>query len=160
MAALTNKTVYVVDDDAVHLGMMAFMLRRMGFGHVEAFPDVDAALAALADTAPDLIISDWNMEPMDGLEFLTAVRSHKAWRDIPFVMVTANTSQHYWRDAIAAGVSEFLFKPMKFAQLKDAVLIALGLEDKEPHIAKLRRTYDQSRIGRRPVGGNAQVTRS
>lgn len=151
MSVLANKTAYVVDDDAVHLGMMAFMLRRMGFNDVEAFPDAEAALAALEDKTPDVIISDWNMAPLDGLEFLTMVRARPEWRNIPFVMVTANTSEHYWRDAIAAGVTEFLFKPMKFAQLKDAALVALGLEDSEPHIFKLQKKFD--RLARKPPSG-------
>lgn len=83
MSVLANKTAYVVDDDAVHLGMMAFMLRRMGFADVEAFPDAEAALAALEDKTPDVIISDWNMAPLDGLEFLTLVRSRENGRTSP-----------------------------------------------------------------------------
>ena len=99
------KSVCVVDDDAVHLEIMSFMLRRMGFRDVVTFSGAEEALDYVSSHDVHLIVSDWNMSPMSGMEFLEKVRSSDRLKHTPFLMVTANCSESYWRDAIKAGAT-------------------------------------------------------
>lgn len=137
MAGIECKTVYVVDDEPVHLSMMQFMLRRIGFAQVRIFTDAISAYERMESEKPDLIISDWNMDPVDGLELLKMVRKNGSTTSVPFIMVTANASEQYWRDAIAAGATEFLFKPLRLDIFRDAVMIALEIADGMSNLRQL-----------------------
>ena len=114
-------SVCVVDDDRPNLNMIRVMLETMNIKDVRCYSDAVHAWSEIQVTAPDFIISDWNMEPVSGIELLRQVRSHRSLCGIPFVMVTANTSEDYWKQAIEAGVSEFLFKPFPLAMFKDTI---------------------------------------
>ena len=123
-------SVCVVDDEPSNRSTMGMMLRAMGFEKIHEFSNAPEALHFIQENATHLIVSDWNMEPMSGLELLNEVRSNRTLTGIPFVMVTANKSENYWCDAIMAGVSEFLFKPYSFSAFRGAVLTGLGLENR------------------------------
>jgi len=138
MQVLKDKIIYVIDDDSVHLEMMRFMLRRIGFVHIETFADAESAFEHMQIEKPNVIISDWNMDPVDGLQLLKMVRLNDFLTEVPFIIVTANTSEHYWRDAIMAGVTEFLFKPLNFDVFREAVMIALDISDEQPNLEKLQ----------------------
>jgi two-component system chemotaxis response regulator CheY len=137
MATIEEAVVYVVDDDTTHLSMMHFMLRRIGFTNVKIFSEVELAFEQMQVQPPDLIISDWNMDPIDGFQFLKMVRRNVDLTATPFIMVTANTSEHYWRDAIIAGVTEFLPKPLSVNTFRQAVMIALSISDEIPNITRM-----------------------
>jgi len=137
MATIEEAVVYVVDDDTTHLSMMHFMLRRIGFKNVKMFSEVELAFEQMQIQPPDLIISDWNMDPIDGFQFLKMVRRNVDLTATPFIMVTANTSEHYWRDAIIAGVMEFLPKPLSVYTFRQAVMIALSISDETPNITRM-----------------------
>ncbi len=123
------KSVCVVDDDAVHLEIMSFMLRRMGFRDVVTFSGAEEALDYVSSHDVHLIVSDWNMSPMSGMEFLEKVRSSDRLKHTPFLMVTANCSESYWRDAIKAGATEFLFKPLSLHAFMSAVEMCVDAPD-------------------------------
>ncbi len=117
----TSLPICVVDDDRQHLAVMSLMLRRMGFHNVRTFSDARDAWSHICANGSSLIISDWNMDPMTGIELLTLVRSSATTHNIPFVMVTANCDADYWKRAIKAGVTEFLFKPLSYREFEGAV---------------------------------------
>lgn len=127
MATIRDSVINIVDDDAMHLSMMQFMLRRLGFSRVQTFGDAEHAFETMQNETPDLIISDWNMDPLDGLELLKMVRQDTVLKEVPFIMVTANTSECYWHTAITEGVTDFLFKPFRFDTLRASVEIALNI---------------------------------
>lgn len=129
MIARPTPLIYLVDDDECHLMMMSFMLRRMGFTRLRQFVEPISAYEHIVRHKPDLIVSDWNMNPIDGLELLTLVRNKEGLQSTPFVMVSANTSDAYWSKAIAAGVTDFLFKPFDYQTFRETVLISLGIGD-------------------------------
>ncbi len=128
MATIERAVVYVVHDDAMHLSMMHFMLRRIGFANVKMFSEVELAFEQMQVQPPDLIISDWNMDPIDGFQLLKMVRQNVDLTATPFIMSTANTSEHYWWAAIIAGVTEFLPKPLSVDTFRRAVMIALSVD--------------------------------
>ena len=138
MATIEEAVVYVIDDDAMHLSMMHFLLRRIGFKKVKMFSEVELAFEQMQIQPPDLIISDWNMDPVDGFQFLKMVRRNVDLTATPFIMVTANTSEHYWRDAIIAGVTEFVPKPLSVDSFRRAVMIGMNMSDEIPNITKMQ----------------------
>ena len=119
--------VVVVDDDAVYLHTVGLMLKKIGFSDVKMFSNACDALDWLGVNKPNLIVSDWDMPMLTGHEFLEEVRADPHTCEIPFILNTGNLSESYWRQAIASGVTEFLFKPFNFSEFKDSVFVALDL---------------------------------
>ena len=126
-ATTARKLALAVDDDRMFLQSMRMMLRVGGFAEVMGASDVDAALAILARHPVELIVSDWNMDPLDGLEFLRRVRANPKTRHIPFILVTASLSEEAWRGAIELGATDFLVKPFTIDQLHASMDICLSL---------------------------------
>ena len=126
-ATTARKLALAVDDDRMVLQSMSMMLRVGGFSEVMGASDVDAALALLARHPVELIVSDWNMDPLDGLEFLRRVRANPKTKHIPFILVTASLSEEAWRGAIELGATDFLVKPFTIDQLHASMDICLNL---------------------------------
>lgn len=126
-ATAARKLALAVDDDRMFLQSMRMMLRVGGFAEVMGASDVDAALALLARHPVELIVSDWNMDPLDGLEFLRRVRANPQTSRIPFILVTASLSEEAWRGAIELGATDFLVKPFTIDQLHASMDICLNI---------------------------------
>lgn len=129
MAARTNRRrlALAVDDDRSFLQSMRMMLRVGGFEETAGAGDVEDALAFLQKRRVDLIVSDWNMDPYDGLHLLRLVRANPATRHIPFILVTASLSEEAWRQAIEFGATDFLVKPFSIDELHESVDLCLSL---------------------------------
>lgn len=144
-----KSSALVVDDDPTFATAVAFLLRRIGFGHVKIRNDAESAWSELMEAPVDLVISDWNMEPLDGYQLLTMVRASRRFASLGFIMMTANTSEQYPRQAIKAGASYFLGKPFQMAALKHAVDTALCAAPLSIPSAQARL---EGVFGRRPDG--------
>ena len=107
----TNITILVVDDFATMRRIIKSNLKQMGFSKIIEAEDGCSALEELKKEKVDLIISDWNMPNMTGLEFLKAVRSDEGLKQIPFVMVTAEGQKDNVMEAVKAGVTNYVVKP-------------------------------------------------
>ena len=88
---------------------------------------VPAALERLGAWRFDVIVSDWNMEPMDGVELLRRVRKNPATAHTPFILITASLSETAWRNAIEYGATDFLLKPLSLNSLRSACDIGTRL---------------------------------
>jgi two-component system, chemotaxis family, chemotaxis protein CheY len=119
-------SIVVVDDDRSFLDAMKAMLKRIGFQNIYAYDNVEDAWSHIQRDAPSLIISDWNMDPINGYEFLLMIKFEEHSRNIPFIMNTANMAEDCWVKAIGAGADDFLVKPFSYADLKETIEIALG----------------------------------
>jgi two-component system chemotaxis response regulator CheY len=137
----------VVDDDRVHLDMIAFLLQRMGFSRVARFLDAEEALAYVVANGVDLIVSDFEMAPVNGLAFLRAVRSDPRLRKAPFLMLTASLDETNWKLSIESGATEFLFKPLSASGFRDAISTCLDVAS-----PRYRSSHEIARTGR--VGRN------
>ena len=108
------------------------MLQELGFRHFQEAEDGDAAWKMLRDSSDKehlrfhLVISDWLMPGMDGLELVANVRKLPATRDLPFLMVTSQSDQEHWLRAEEAGVSGFVVKPFDSVQLQEQLSRALS----------------------------------
>jgi two-component system chemotaxis response regulator CheY len=103
--------VLIVDDFATMRRILKNILRQIGFSNIIEADDGKTALKALKKDKFDMILADWNMPEMSGLELLKAVRSDDELKDIPYIMVTAEAQKDNIVDAVKAGVSSYVVKP-------------------------------------------------
>lgn len=106
-----NMKVLVVDDFETMRRILKNILRQIGFTDISEADNGKAALRALKKEKFDLILCDWNMPEMPGLELLNHIRSDDKLKDIPFIMVTAETKKENVLEAVKAGVSNYIVKP-------------------------------------------------
>ena len=111
MAIDTSIKVLVVDDFATMRRIVKGALKQLGFKDIIEAEDGKAAFDELKKEKVGLIVSDWNMPNMTGLELLKAVRSDDSLKDIPFLMVTAEGQKDNVVEAIKSGVSNYVVKP-------------------------------------------------
>lgn len=114
--------VLAVDDEALMLKMIDFSLKAIGIQHTITAPNGLAALG-LFESAPkkfDLIICDWEMPKMNGLDFLKKIRADK--HETKFLMLTGNVTKESVTAAIEAGANAYIGKPFTVDQLKTKVL--------------------------------------
>jgi two-component system chemotaxis response regulator CheY len=106
-----NMKVLIVDDFATMRRIVKNILKQIGLSNIVEAEDGKAALAQLKDGKFDLVMCDWNMPEMSGLELLQKVRSDDVLKDTPFVMVTAEAQKENILDAVKAGVNNYVVKP-------------------------------------------------
>jgi len=103
--------VLVVDDFATMRFIIRWALKHLGFTNIIEADDGSAALRELKREKVGLILSDWKMPRMTGLDLLRAVRSDESLKDIPFIMVTAEGQTDNVLEAVKTGVSSYIVKP-------------------------------------------------
>ena len=107
------------------LKILRKLLKQLGFDNVEEAMDGSAALQTLCDKEFGLVISDWNMEPMDGLELLKVVRADGKLKEVPFIMITAESKSENVVVAKEAGVDGYIVKPFTAATLETKIKAVL-----------------------------------
>lgn len=107
----TSIKILCVDDFATMRRILKNILKQLGFTNITEADDGTTALEELKRGDFDLIISDWNMPKMTGLELLKTVRGMDQYKDIPFLMVTAEAQKQNVIEAVQAGVSNYVVKP-------------------------------------------------
>jgi two-component system chemotaxis response regulator CheY len=122
----------IVDDMPAVRAIVRDMLEAQGFRHFQEAEDGESAWRMLRDSAekehlrPHLVISDWLMPGIDGLELVSNVRKLPAIRELPFLMITSQSDREHWLRAEDAGVSGFVVKPFDPQQLREQLLRALA----------------------------------
>ncbi|HDM75865.1 MAG TPA: response regulator [Deltaproteobacteria bacterium] len=116
-----NMTVLVVDDFSTMRRINKNILKELGFKNILEADDGTTALEVLENNKVDLIISDWNMPKMTGLEFLKKVRASAEYKDIPFLMVTAEAQKENIIEAVKAKVSNYIVKPFTAQTLSEKI---------------------------------------
>lgn len=118
--------VLVVDDFATMRRIVKNVLKQIGFTNITEADDGSTALEQLKSGSFDLIISDWNMPKMTGLDLLKTVRGMDEYKNIPFLMVTAEAQKQNVVEAVQAGVSNYVVKPFTADQLTEKLEKILG----------------------------------
>ncbi len=111
MALDTSIKVLVVDDFATMRRILKNILKQLGFKNIVEADDGTTAWEVLEAQSVDLIISDWNMPKMTGLDLLKKVRASSDYAKLPFLMVTAEAQKENVIQAVQAGVSNYVVKP-------------------------------------------------
>lgn len=118
--------ILIVDDFATMRRILKNILKQLGFTNVTEADDGSTALELLKTNSFDLIISDWNMPKMTGLDLLKNVRAAPETKDIPFLMVTAEAQKQNVIEAVQAGVSNYVVKPFTADQISEKLKKILG----------------------------------
>lgn len=126
MAVDKSMHILVVDDYSTMRRIIKNLLKQLGFDNVEEASDGGDAFKKLQEKAAALIISDWNMEPMTGMELLKLVRAHDTLKNTPFIMVTAESKPENVIAAKQAGVSNYIVKPFNAETLKVKMTSVIG----------------------------------
>jgi two-component system chemotaxis response regulator CheY len=118
----------VIDDSRAMRRIVSGTLENLGF-EVDQAGDGREGLDVLAGgDVPDLVTVDWNMPVMDGLQFVSAVRSNPAWRSVTIMMVTSESEHTQIVRALAAGAHEYVIKPFTAEAITEKIAY-MGLAD-------------------------------
>lgn len=113
--------VLIVDDYRTMLRIIQNLLKQLEFNNVEEAMDGEQALAKLRTGNFGLVLSDWNMAPMTGLDLLREVRADGRLKNLPFIMVTAESKTENVLAAKQAGVSNYIMKPFNAETLREKI---------------------------------------
>lgn len=114
--------ILVADDMEAIRTLVRASLRRIGAKHVEIAFDGESAWNVLQKKHIDLIICDWEMPKMNGLDLLAKIKESGEFKDIPFLLLTATTEKALVMKAVDAGVTDYLSKPFKPSELEYRVI--------------------------------------
>jgi len=126
MAVDKNMPILIVDDYKTMLRIIRNLLKQLGFNNVDEATDGSDALSKLRAKRYELVISDWNMEPMTGLQLLREVRADEELKGMPFIMITAESKTENVIAAKEAGVNNYIVKPFNAATLKTKLTSVIG----------------------------------
>lgn len=121
-----NINILIVDDYPIMLRIVRSLLTQLGFNNIDEASDGSIAITKIQEKKYDLIISDWNMENVTGLDLLKNVRGNENTKNIPFIMVTAESKVENVVAAKQAGVNNYIVKPFNAETLKAKLISVLG----------------------------------
>lgn len=111
--------VLVVDDAATMRRIVRGLLRELGLKNIREAEDGAVALESLKTQKADLVVSDWSMPNMTGIELLREIRADDGLKDIPVLMVTAESKKENIMEAVQAGVNNYIVKPFNSQTLEE-----------------------------------------
>jgi len=113
--------VLVVDDNLVVRKLIELQLQNLGFKNVEVASNSQEAEDKIAATAYDIVFLDWNMPGKSGYALMQEYREDRKYDSIAFVMVTAESQERYVREAVKAGATLYITKPISPVTFKEKV---------------------------------------
>ena len=119
-----NTKFLVVDDFATMRKVVKKVLNELGYNDIQEAADGKLAFEVLESASASnqpiqCIVSDWNMPNMSGLELLKVCKANPKFKNVPFMLVTAESEKEQIIEAAKAGVSEYVVKPFNAATLKE-----------------------------------------
>ena len=119
--------VLVVDDSRAIRRIIVEIMKQLDFEVSEAGNGIEALQCLEELGAPDLVLVDWNMPEMNGLDFIKAVRANPEYSNLPLMMVTTETEMERMELAFMAGVNEYVMKPFDKVTIIDKLqLLGIG----------------------------------
>src|SRR5579872_1348397 len=113
--------ILIVDDSGAIRSIVRKLLTQIGYSNIDEATDGAAALAKMAEKSYSLVISDWNMEPMNGKALLDHAQTNRALAKIPFIMMTVQADQYKIIAARYPGVVRFIDKPFSAEALQEKI---------------------------------------
>lgn len=118
---MKSLSVIVVDDNRATLKLTELTLKSMGFENIKTANNGQEGYDHICSEKTDLILSDWNMPVMDGIEMLEKLKANDDLKDIPFIMQTCQRSQQNILEALQKGVDSYIVKPYDSSVLKEKI---------------------------------------
>lgn len=116
-----NINILVVDDFSTMRRIVKNLLKDLGYTNIDEADDGETAIPLAKTGKYDLILSDWNMPKVTGIEFLKAVRSTPGIDKTPFILITAEQKRHQILEAAQAGVDNYIVKPFTAGTLQERI---------------------------------------
>ncbi len=116
----------VVDDSSTMRRIIINTLNKLGHKECHEAGNGREGVEKLATTPVDMVITDWNMPEMSGIDFIRALRGAEATKKLPILMVTTNAAQDDIVEAMKAGVNNYVVKPFTPDTIKEKIESALG----------------------------------
>ncbi|MEL6521168.1 MAG: response regulator [Pseudomonadota bacterium] len=126
MALRDQLHVMVVDDMSTSRGLILQALDAFGIRNVRDASDGPTALAALQQKPAHLVVSDYNMPGMDGLQFLHALRSSSTLRKVGFILITGKADRQIIENGKKLGMNNFIKKPFEQSDLRTCIEAVVG----------------------------------
>lgn len=126
MAIDKQMPILIVDDYKTMLRIIKNLLNQIGFNNIDEATDGSMAYGMVKEKPYGLVISDWNMEPMSGYEFLKKLRAEDQTKQLPFIMITAESKTDNVIAAKQAGVNNYIVKPFNAGTLKQKIETVFG----------------------------------
>lgn len=118
--------ILVVDDSTTMRRILVNTLNKLGYADVVDGSNGREGLERMAAAPVDLVITDWNMPEMSGIEFIRSIRGHDKFKSIPVLMVTTNAAKDDIVEALKAGVNNYVVKPFTPEVIKEKIEAVLG----------------------------------
>jgi len=114
--------ILLVDDSSTMRRIQKNTLVKIGYNEIDEAEDGEDALKKITANKYNLVLMDWNMPIMNGLDCLKKVKGDDALKDVPVIMVTSESEKSRIIEAIQAGASNYLVKPFQPDTLRDKIL--------------------------------------
>jgi two-component system chemotaxis response regulator CheY len=114
--------ILVVDDSLTMRRIIVNSLNRLGFKDVVEAENGRKAFDVVTKGGIDLVLTDWNMPEVSGLEFVQMLRKEDAYKSLPILMITTNSGKEEVVDALKAGVNNYIVKPFTPETLKEKLV--------------------------------------
>lgn len=126
MPAAAKLKVMVIDDQLTMRSLVRASLQQIGVNDVREYPGGANALEDMKSNVPNIVISDYNMPGMDGLEFLRAIRAKPEYKSTVFILLTGRADRDLVVQAVKLGANNYLVKPFTAAVLKQKIEQVVG----------------------------------
>lgn len=126
MPTAAKLTVVVVDDQLTMRSLVRASLQQIGVNDVREYPGGAEALENLKSRPANVVISDYNMPDMNGMEFLKALRANPQYKSTAFILLTGRADRDLVVEAVKAGANNYLVKPFTAATLKQKIEQVVG----------------------------------
>ncbi len=121
-SSITKKTILIVEDSISMRHTIKSSLRTQGFEKLIEANDGQIALTTMQKGKVDIVISDWSMPNMSGLELFNALKSDDKLKSIPFIILTGNDQKEHVTEALRSGVKHYMVKPFNPKKLFEKVV--------------------------------------
>ena len=126
MPAASKIRAVAVDDQMTIRSLVRTSLQQIGIADIREYPSANDALPGLRAAPPHIVFSDFNMPGMDGIEFLRAIRTDPALKNVAFVLLTGRADKELVQRAAQFGANNYLVKPFTVANLKQKIEQVFG----------------------------------
>lgn len=123
---LAHIKALVADDTGSMRGILRTLLGSVGITQIDAVNNGQAAISAINTKTYDVIICDWEMPGVSGIEVLKYVRENERTKTLPFIMCTSGNSKEHLAEAVKCGVNDYLIKPFSQQKFEAKIVAILG----------------------------------
>jgi CheY-like chemotaxis protein len=106
--------ILIIDDNTANILLLSKMLKIAGYNNIKTLTDSRDVLDTISSYMPNLILLDFRMPYMDGLEVINTLNSVKGYKNIPIIMISAENDNEYYKKALASGAADFIAKPFNY----------------------------------------------